>query len=343
MTNLSNNQILSVEQFSQNELELIFKTADILEPVAKGLKQTQILQGAVLANLFFEASTRTRISFGSSFERLGGSVCDTTGFTFSSISKGESLFDTSRVISGYVDVITMRHPEVGAIKEFASATNIPVINAGEGTNEHPTQALLDLYTMQKEFRRVGKEIDKSTVLLFGDLKNGRTVHSLAKILSLYHKIHFVLVSPKSMKLPDDIKEKLIGSGHEVAEYQEFSDEIRDIDLIYATRIQSERYEEGELLEGYSENFRINKRIVDTYLSSDTVILHPLPRDSRPNAYDLSDDLNADPRLAIFRQTDNGMNIRMALFALVMGVEEELSSSLKDVRWAKPKKVGAYDL
>ena len=174
MTKLKSNQILSVDQFSQDDLDLIFRTADILEPVARGHKKTHILEGAVLANLFFEASTRTRISFGASFERLGGSVCDTTGFMFSSISKGESLYDTSRVISGYVDVITIRHPEAGAVAKFASATDTPLINAGEGTNEHPTQALLDVYTMQREFSRLGKGIDRSSVLLFGDLKHGRT-------------------------------------------------------------------------------------------------------------------------------------------------------------------------
>lgn len=143
--------LLSVSQFNRDAIDELFQLADVMQPIARRRKVSRVLEGAVLANLFFEASTRTRVSFGAAFCRLGGSVCDTTGFTFSSMAKGESIYDTSRVISGYVDAIVVRHPEQGSVAEFARATNVPVINGGDGPGEHPSQALLDLYTIQREF------------------------------------------------------------------------------------------------------------------------------------------------------------------------------------------------
>src|SRR5438105_2540350 len=167
--------LLSVDQFSRESAEDLFRLADVMLPIARRRKVTRVLEGAVLANLFFEASTRTRVSFGAAFCRLGGSVCDTTGFTFSSMAKGESIHDTSRVIAGYADAIVVRHPEQGSVEEFARATNVPVINGGDGPGEHPSQALLDLYTIQREYSRLGKLIDGSHVAMVGDLKYGRTV------------------------------------------------------------------------------------------------------------------------------------------------------------------------
>jgi aspartate carbamoyltransferase catalytic subunit len=175
---LSANHLLSVDQLSRESVEELFWLADVMQPIARRQKVTRVLEGAVLANLFFEASTRTRISFGAAFCRLGGSVCDTTGFTFSSMAKGESIYDTSRVVSGYVDAMVIRHPEKGSVAEFARATNIPVVNGGDGPGEHPSQALLDLYTIQREFSRLGKLIDGAHIAMVGDLKYGRTVHSL---------------------------------------------------------------------------------------------------------------------------------------------------------------------
>jgi len=156
-----------------------------LEPVARRQYRCNVLDGAVMANLFFEASTRTRISFHTAFSRLGGRVCDTTGFTFSSISKGESLEDTARVIAGYADAIVMRHPETGSVAQFAKGLRVPVINAGDGTGEHPSQALLDYYTISSEFDRLGKTIDGMTIAMVGDLKHGRTIHSLCRLLRLF--------------------------------------------------------------------------------------------------------------------------------------------------------------
>ena len=334
--------ILSIEQFDLEAIDTVFRVADLLEPVAKRRKVTRVLEGAVLGNLFFEASTRTRLSFTSAFERLGGSVCDTTGFTFSSISKGESLYDTSRVISGYVDVLVLRHPEEGSVKEFSAATNIPVINAGDGIGEHPTQALLDLYTINAEFKRLSKNINGSSILIFGDLKNGRTVHSLVRILALYQGIRFVFVSPKGLSLPHKLLDLISSRGHRFEIHHSFGAHIKDIDVIYATRIQRERMLEGEVTEGYSEDFRVSARVVNSLFTKDTVILHPLPRDSREGAFDLSDDLNSDERLAVFRQTDNGVQIRMALFALVLGVEKQIESSLRDANWFRPAFIGKQD-
>jgi aspartate carbamoyltransferase catalytic subunit len=194
-------QLLSVDQFSRDSVEALFRVADIMQPIARRRKISRVLEGAVLGNLFFEASTRTRVSFGAAFCRLGGSVCDTTGFTFSSMAKGESIYDTSRVMSGYVDALVIRHPEQGSVAEFARATNVPVINGGDGPGEHPSQALLDLYTIQREFSRLGKIVDGSHIALVGDLKYGRTVHSLVKLLALYRGIKFTLISPPSLEMP----------------------------------------------------------------------------------------------------------------------------------------------
>jgi aspartate carbamoyltransferase catalytic subunit len=207
--------LLSVDQFSRDSVEALFQVADTMQPIARRQKITRVLEGAVLANLFFEASTRTRVSFGAAFCRLGGSVCDTTGFTFSSMAKGESIYDTSRVISGYADALVVRHPEKGSVAEFVRATNVPVINAGDGPGEHPSQALLDLYTIQREFSRVGKIVDGSHIAMVGDLKYGRTVHSLAKLLALYRGLKFTLISPASLEMPASILDQINRGDHVV--------------------------------------------------------------------------------------------------------------------------------
>ena len=208
-------QLLSVDQFSREAVESLFRVADIMQPIARRRKISRVLEGAVLGNLFFEASTRTRVSFGAAFCRLGGSVCDTTGFTFSSMAKGESIYDTSRVISGYVDALVVRHPEQGSVAEFARATNLPVINGGDGPGEHPSQALLDLYTIQREFSRLGKIVDGAHIALVGDLRYGRTVHSLVKLLALYRGLKFTLISPPALEMPAYIVEQISHNAHVV--------------------------------------------------------------------------------------------------------------------------------
>lgn len=333
--------LLSVAQFDRNSLEDLFQVADMMQPIARRQKVSRVLEGAVLGSLFFEASTRTRVSFGAAFCRLGGTVCDTTGFTFSSMAKGESIYDTSRVMSGYVDALVVRHPEQGSVAEFARATNIPVINAGDGPGEHPSQAILDLYTLQREFSRLGKLVDGTHVAMVGDLKYGRTVHSLIRLLALYRGLKFTLIAPPSLEMPAHLVDLVARNGHVVEVTQSLEIGLRGADVVYATRIQKERLA-GESVEGYTPEFQIREALVDAVCKPDTVLMHPLPRDGRPGANDLSTDLNHDPRLAIFRQTDNGIPVRMALFAVLLGVEHQVARSMRDAGWRAPSHIGPDD-
>lgn len=335
-------QLLSVAQFDRGSLEDLFQVADAMQPVARRQKVTRVLEGAVLGSLFFEASTRTRVSFGAAFCRLGGTVCDTTGFTFSSMAKGESIYDTSRVMSGYVDALVVRHPEQGSVAEFARATNLPVINAGDGPGEHPSQAILDLYTIQREFSRLGKLVDGSHVALVGDLKYGRTVHSLIRLLALYRNLRFTLIAPPRLEMPDHLIDLVARQGHAIEQTRSLADGLRGADVVYATRVQKERFADGEAIEGYTPEFQLRKELVDAVCKPDTVLMHPLPRDASPLANDLSVDLNHDPRLAIFRQTDNGIPVRMALFAVLMGVEKQVARSMRDAAWRSPAHIGPDD-
>ncbi len=335
-------QLLSVDQFSRESVEELFRIADQMQPIARRQKVSRVLEGAVLGNLFFEASTRTRVSFGAAFCRLGGSVCDTTGFTFSSMAKGESIYDTSRVMSGYVDAMVIRHPEQGSVAEFARATNIPVVNGGDGPGEHPSQALLDLYTILTEFSRLGKLLDGAHIALVGDLKYGRTVHSLIKLLALYRGLKFTLISPRGLEMPAYVLEQAARhGGHVFEQTQSLVEGLVGVDVIYATRVQKERFAADEL-EGYTADFQVSKAVIDQCCGPDVIVMHPLPRDSREGAHDLSVDLNEDHRLAIFRQTDNGIPVRMAIFAVLLGVETLVQHSLRDVTWSPPSHIGPDD-
>ena len=183
----SGSHILSIDQFERSDVERLFSLAESLEPYSNKEKITKVLDGAILGNMFFEPSTRTRISFGASFNLLGGSVREITESGSSSLAKGESLADTAQVLSGYSDIIVLRHPDEGSVRKFAESSRVPVINGGDGSNEHPSQALLDLYTIKKELSQNGKTVDGLKIALVGDLKFGRAVHSLCKILSLYRQ------------------------------------------------------------------------------------------------------------------------------------------------------------
>lgn len=333
--------LLSVAQFDREAVEALLRVAEAMEPIARRRKVTRVLEGAVLGNLFFEPSTRTRVSFGAAFCRLGGAVCDTTGFTFSSMAKGESIADTSRVVSGYVDAIVVRHPDQGSVAEFARHTHLPVINGGDGTGEHPTQALLDLYTIRREFARLGKGVDGARVAMVGDLRHGRTVHSLIRLLSLYKGMRFQLVAPRSLEMPPALVEAALAAGHEVEQVTSLADGLRGADVLYATRIQKERMS-GESMEAYPADFRIDRRALAALCRPDTVVMHPLPRDGTPGANDLSTDLDGDPRLAIFRQTDNGIPVRMAVFAVLLGVDHLVGRDLRDAPWIAPGRLGPGD-
>ncbi|GIT63975.1 MAG: aspartate carbamoyltransferase [Gammaproteobacteria bacterium] len=324
--------IISVSQFERDDIEKVFAVADSMEPYAKPQSITKALDGAILGNMFFEPSTRTRFSFGCAFNLLGGHVRETTGVKESSISKGESLYDTARVISGYSDVIVMRHPQIGSVAEFAKASRVPVINGGDGPNEHPSQALLDLYTIKKELTSKSKEIDGMHIAMVGDLKHGRTVHSLSQLLLLYEDIQFTLISPAELKMPIDIVGKLKDAGHAVFETEDMEAGLSDNDTVYLTRIQEERFTSKLEADIYRGRFRLNQAIYTQNCQPNTVIMHPLPRDSREEANELDNDLNQHPNLAIFRQTDNGVLVRMALFALILDIAHKIEDTGSDITW-----------
>ncbi|MFN3162788.1 MAG: aspartate carbamoyltransferase [Pseudohongiellaceae bacterium] len=324
--------ILSVQQFERQDVDTIFRVADSMEPYARRQRMTKVLDGAILGNMFFEPSTRTRVSFGCAFNLLGGDVRETTDVKASSISKGESLYDTARVISGYSDVIVMRHPQVGAVAEFAKASRVPVINGGDGPNEHPSQALLDLYTIEKELAFKQLTIDGMHIAMVGDLKHGRTVHSLSQLLTLYDKIKFTLISPQELRMPEAIVSNLRNAGHEVVETEDMEQGLHGNDTVYLTRIQEERFNTKLEADVYRGRFRLNQAIYTRNCQPNTVIMHPLPRDSREDANELDNDLNQHPNLAIFRQTDNGVLVRMALFALILDVKDAIKDSSTEVKW-----------
>jgi len=336
------NHILTVNQFERADVERIFEVADHMQPYAMRKRITRVLEGAILSNMFFEPSTRTRVSFGSAFNLLGGEVRETTEVKASALAKGESLYDTARVLSGYSDVIVMRHPQSGSVAEFAQASRVPVIYGGDGPNEHPSQALLDLYTMRQEIAQQGRGIDGLSIALIGDLRYGRAVHSLCKLLGLYDNIGLNLISPPGLELPQEITEELRRRGHAVNAFHELETGIHGVDILYVTRTQEERFPSQEEADRYRGLFRLNQSIYTQYCEPNTVIMHPLPRDSRAQAQELDEDLNQNPNLAIFRQTDNGVLVRMALFALVLNVVDEVDNHAKPVTWYTAKRhLGAH--
>lgn len=307
------NDVISVKSFERPDLERVFEVARALEPYAQGEATTEVLKGKLLANLFFEASTRTRLSFGVAFRRLGGRVESTVGVQFSSISKGETLEDTIRVIDGYVDAIVLRHPAIGSAKRAAEVASVPVINGGDGPGEHPTQALLDLYTIRKERR----EIDGNCVAFVGDLRYGRTVHSLVELLTRYEGIRVMLASPPSLRLPGHIVTSLRERGLPVEETGDLAAATREADVLYVTRIQQERFEDPSEAARLVGAYVVDKNLLAANARPGVTILHPLPRHG-----DLAEDVDTHPGAAYFRQAHNGVPVRMALFALIFGVEGE---------------------
>lgn len=327
--------ILSVSQFDRESITKILDVSAQMTPYATRKKRCYALEGAILNSLFFEPSTRTRISFGTAFNLLGGFVRETVGEENSSLSKGESLFDTAQVISGYSDVIAMRHPQMHSVTEFAQGSSVPVINGGDGANEHPTQALLDLFTIQSEMQHFGKGLDNLKITLMGDLKHGRTVHSLSKLLSLYNNLEITMISPDALKMPDSVLSVLDDAGHKITQTDKLEGNLSS-DVVYQTRIQQERFASKDEADLYRGHFSLNRKVYQDYCEENTVIMHPLPRDSRPEANELDNDLNDLENLAIFRQAQNGVLVRMALFALTLGVENKLTDYEKPITWHTSK-------
>lgn len=303
-----NQSILSVDQFDLQRLRYLFHLTDLIRPL-KGHVTAELLKGFVLGNLFFEASTRSRMSFSSAFLYLGGLVNSTTGVTFSSIAKGESLVDTCRVISTYCDVMVIRHPECGSALQAAASSTVPVINAGDGHGEHPTQALLDLYTIVKE----KPQVEGLTVTMVGDLRFGRTVHSLIKLLCLYPNISFVFAAPDIVQLPDEYQAFITKSGNRFQLTDSFDDAIAQADVIYSTRIQKERFTDPDEYKSIEDYFILTKEKVTRLCKPDVTIMHPLPR-----LTEIATDVDALTKQAsYFRQAENGLYVRMALFLAIL--------------------------
>lgn len=306
MNNVRN--IINITDLTVEEIDQLIATADDI--VANHSAYEDICAHKKLATLFFEPSTRTRLSFEAAMLELGGSVLGFSEASSSSASKGESVSDTIRVVGNYVDIIAMRHPKEGAPIVAAQRTTVPIINAGDGGHFHPTQTLTDLLTIKRKKGR----LSDMTIGLCGDLKFGRTVHSLIEAMLRYSGIRFVLISPQELKLPDYVKEKMTAAGAEWKEVESLEDSIPELDILYMTRVQRERF--------FNEEDYI--RLKDSYVltmaklanaKEDMIILHPLPR-----VNEISVDVDDDPRACYFFQALCGKHIRMALILFLLGIK-----------------------
>jgi aspartate carbamoyltransferase len=298
--------ILTVKQFSRPDLEYIFGVAHEMSEMVAHVGTFDLLKGKILANLFYEPSTRTSSSFTSAMERLGGSVIPINEVHYSSVAKGESLPDTIRTLECYADVIVLRHPETGSAALAAKYARKPIINAGDGIGEHPTQALLDLFTIREELG----SIDGLTVTMLGDLKYGRTVHSLARLLSLYNvDLHYV--SPEILRMPKEIIDELPRTMAQV-EHTNFDSVLPQTDVLYVTRVQKERFTDESEYESVKGVYVITPETMKA-AKSQMIVMHPLPR-----VGEISIDFDSDSRAAYFRQMEYGLYVRMALLAMVLG-------------------------
>ncbi|MCZ7397567.1 MAG: aspartate carbamoyltransferase, partial [Candidatus Methanoperedens sp.] len=261
--------IISMRDFSRDEIDIILNRVRDFEPIARG-KRSDLLSGKVLATLFYEPSTRTRMSFETAMKRLGGEVIDMGSIESSSVAKGETLADTIRVICNYADAIVLRHPREGAARMAADYSKVPVINAGDGAGHHPTQTMLDLYTIMRE-----SDLTDLNIAIIGDLKYGRTVHSLAYALSLYHA-DMTLVSPRQLQIPEVIKKDLKKRGAIISETTSIEDVIEEMNVLYVTRIQKERFPDPAEYQKMAGSYRITEELLKK-ASDNLIIMHPLPR------------------------------------------------------------------
>jgi aspartate carbamoyltransferase len=299
--------ILSVKQFSRDDLENIFGVAHEMREMVERVGTFDLLKGKILASLFYEPSTRTSSSFTSAMERLGGSVIPINEVRYSSVSKGESLPDTIRTLECYADVIVLRHPEIGSAALAAQYARKPVINAGDGVGEHPTQALLDFFTIVEELGQV----DGLTVTMLGDLKFGRTVHSLARLLSLYG-VRLNYVSPEILRMPQEIIAELDEKGRPQGEHTSLEAVLPETDVLYVTRVQKERFADQAEYESVKGAYVITPETM-SQAKEHMIVMHPLPR-----VGEISMEVDDDPRAAYFRQMEYGLYVRMALLAMVLG-------------------------
>jgi aspartate carbamoyltransferase catalytic subunit len=299
--------VVEVGQFDREGVEALFAAADRLRALPRG---SDPLRGRLLATIFYEPSTRTRLSFESAMLRLGGQVLSTENAReFSSAIKGETVEDTVRIVGGYADAIVLRHHEQGAAHRAASVAQVPILNAGDGPGEHPTQALLDLYTIRHELGR----IDGLRVALVGDLRFGRTARSLARLFRLTTGSELVFVSPPAVPMGEDVRSELDAAGVRWRDESNLAAVLPEVDVVYQTRIQKERFATPQESAAASGHYVIDEAAM-ARLGPEAIVLHPLPR-----VDEIAVGVDADPRAAYFRQAENGVYIRMALLCHVLGV------------------------
>jgi aspartate carbamoyltransferase catalytic subunit len=304
-----NKHVISMKDFSRKEIDYVLDTAEKLEPVAKGETRSKLLDGKIVALLFFEPSTRTRLSFEAAIQRLGGQVLNLGSVEASSVMKGENLADTIRVIGKYADLIVLRHPLDGSARMAADFSNVPIINGGDGSVHHPTQTFLDLYTMRRESHLEGLKI-----AMAGDLKYGRTVHSLCHALALYGA-EMTFVSPPGLRMPQEIVRDLRKNNIIVRETDSLDEIIGDVEVLYMTRVQRERFPDPEEYEKVKNKLKVTGELLKS-ADPKLKILHPLPR-----VNEISPEVDSTPHACYFEQAFYGVPIRMALLALAMGVIE----------------------
>ncbi|MEG1311962.1 MAG: aspartate carbamoyltransferase [Romboutsia sp.] len=302
---LEGRNLIQPEDFSVQEIDEILSLSQNI--IKNPSKYSNVCAGKILATLFYEPSTRTRLSFEAAMNRLGGRIIGFSEPNSSSVSKGESLGDTIKTVNCYADAIVMRHPVAGSALDASKYSEIPFINAGDGGNQHPTQTLTDLLTIKS----LKGSLENHTIGLCGDLKNGRTVHSLVKAMARYKNVKFIFIAPDELKMPDYIKEAI--KGHAYYETNNLDEVIGSLDVLYMTRVQKERFEDEEEYEKLKDCYILNKSKMK-YARKDMLVMHPLPRVNEIDA-----DVDDDERAVYFKQAKYGMFVRMALIIKLLGV------------------------
>lgn len=292
--------IISIKDFTREDIEYILDEASKLEDIAKSKEVCEELKGKILGCMFFEPSTRTRLSFETSMKRLGGECIGFSSSGSSSVSKGESIADTAKMFEGYSDALVIRHELEGVSKFISDIVDVPVINAGDGSSQHPTQTLLDLYTIKKVFG----SIDNIKIALIGDLKYGRTVHSLANALGLYNNIELYFAAPKELKMPQEVLHDLNKNNIAYTEVDSVEEVIDKVDVLYVTRIQKERFGDIEDYLKIKGAYIINKKMLE---GKDLIVMHPLPRID-----EIASDVDDTKYNKYFEQASNAVPVRMAI-------------------------------
>lgn len=305
-----NRDVISIKDFSKEEINYILNYTKKMVPYAKGEKHTDILREKIISSLFFEPSTRTRLSFESAMNRLGGRVIGFADPSATSQKKGESLADTIRMADSYSDAIVIRHPQEGAARLSTEFAESPILNAGDGAGQHPTQCLLDLFTIITE----RKQIKGNKIVLLGDLKYGRTVHSLAYALSLLGA-ELTFVSPESLKMPKEVINECKEFGVEPSSISNLERAVKDANVLYVTRIQKERFPDAEEYNRVVGMYKVDMDLLK-HAKEDLIIMHPLPR-----VVEIDPEIDKTPHALYFKQAFNGVPVRMALLSLILGGEK----------------------